>query len=139
MRLTPNLGVRSLVAKLHPPLLKTPRESQQLLSVLDSAFKRQLDDAHPPVNPVKSLGIGQARANDIVFANPSVNAANDHLLSILHHPLLETKGGQNTDTKSSAARAVTLLDNAIMEGRVTLVLLEQCISIYNQSGRHLSA
>ena len=136
MRLTPILGVRSLVAKLHPPLLKTPRESQQLLSVLNSAFKRQLDDVHPPVNPVKSPDIGRPRTNDTVFANPSVNAANDHLLSILHHPLLETKDGHNAGPTSAAARAVTLLDTAIVEGRVTASLLEQCISIYNQNGRH---
>lgn len=137
MRLTPILGVRSLVAKLHPPLLKTPRESQQLLSVLKSAFKRQLDDIHPPVHPVNSQDFERSRTNDRVFANPSVNAANDHLLSILHHPLLETKDGRTTGIASAATRAVTLLDKAIVEGRVTPALLEQCIIIYKQTGRHL--
>jgi hypothetical protein len=137
MRLTPILGVRSLVAKLHPPLLKTPRESQQLLSVLNSAFKRELDDVHPPVNPVESPDFERSRTNDTVFANPTVNAANDHLLSILHHPLLETKDGRRAGTASAAAQAVTLLDTAIVEGRVTPELLEQCITIYKQNGRHL--
>jgi hypothetical protein len=137
MRLTPILGVRSLIAKLHPPLLKTPRESQQLLSVLDSAFKRQLDEVHPPVNSVKSLDIDKSRPNDMVFANPSVNATNDHLLSILHHPLLETKDGTRAGTASATARAVALLDDAIVQRKVTPELLEQCIIIYKQNGRHL--
>ena len=137
MRLTPILGVRSLVAKLHPLLLKTPRESQQLLSVLNSSFKRQLDEVHPPVHPVRSPEFERSHTNDTVFANPSANAANDHLLSILHHPLLETKDGDRTGRKSAAARAVRLLDTATVEGRVTPALLEQCIRIYNQRGRTL--
>ena len=138
MRLTPVLGVRSLVAKLHPPLLKTPRESQQLLSVLNSSFKRQLDQVHPPVNPVKAPAFETSYASDIAFANPSANAANDHLLSILHHPLLETKDAVRTHPQSAAARAVRLLDSATVEGRVTPALLEHCIRIYHQNGRRLS-
>jgi hypothetical protein len=126
-----------LIAKLHPPLLKTPREAQQLLSVLDSAFKKQLDEAHPPVNSAKGPGVGQSRKNDAVFANPSVNAANDHLLSILHHPLLETKDGERVGAPPAAAQAVRLLDSAIVEGKVTLELLEQCIVIYKQNGRQM--
>jgi hypothetical protein len=137
MRLTPILGVRSLVAKLHPPLLKTPRESQQLLSVLNSAFKRQLDDVHPPVNPIKNREFDRSRSSDTVSANPSVNAANDHLLSILHHPLLEPKNGDSTGLVSAAARAVMLLDTAIVEGNVTLALLEQCLITYTQNGKHM--
>jgi hypothetical protein len=137
MRLTPILGVRSLVAKLHPPLPKTPRESQQLLSVLNSAFKRQLDEVHPPVNSARSQDFERSRTNDTIFANPSVNAANDHLLSILHHPLLETKDGERTGAASSTARAVALLDTAIVEGKATLALLERCIILYKQDGRHL--
>lgn len=135
MRLTPILRVRSLIAKLHPPLLKTPRESQQLLSVLDSAFKRQLDEAHPPVNAIRSPEGEQARRNDPVFANPSVNAANDHLLSILHHPLLETKDGGKVDATSATAQAGRLFDGAILDERVSLEVLEECISIYKQNGR----
>ena len=137
MRLTPILGVRSLVSKLHPPLLKTTRQSQQLLSVLDSSFKRQLDEVHPPVNPNKSPAFERSHTNDTAFANPSANAANDHLLSILHHPLLETKDGNSVGRDSAAASAVRLLDTATLEGRVTPLLLEQCIRIYNQNGRHL--
>jgi hypothetical protein len=137
MRLTPILGVRSLVAKLHPPLPKTPRESQQLLSVLNSAFKRQLDEVHPPVNSAKSQDFERSRTNDTVFANPSVNAANDHLLSILHHPLLEMKNGESIGAESTAARAVALLDTAIVEGKVTPALLEQCIIFYKQDGRYM--
>ena len=134
MRLTPILGVRSLIAKLHPPLLKTPREAQQLLAVLDSAFKRQLDEAHPPVNSAKGPSVEQCRKNDTAFANPSVNAANDHLLSILHHPLLETKDGERVGMAPAAAQAIRLLDTAIVEGKATLALLEQCITIYKQNG-----
>ena len=137
MRLTPILGVRSLVAKLHPPLLKTPRESQQLLSVLNSAFKRQLDDVHPPVNPVKNREFDRSRSSDTVFANPSANAANDHLLSILHHPLLEPKNSESTGLASAAARAVKLLDTAIVEGNVTPALLELCLITYTQNGKHM--
>ncbi|KKY26725.1 hypothetical protein UCRPC4_g01416 [Phaeomoniella chlamydospora] len=49
MKATSILGIKSWLSKLHPPLPRTARESQQLLSVLTSSFQKQLDEAHPPI------------------------------------------------------------------------------------------
>ena len=49
MRATAILNLKSWLSKIHPPLPRSTRESQQLLSVLTSSFQRQLDEAHPPI------------------------------------------------------------------------------------------
>src|SRR5271156_608532 len=108
MKLTSVLRIRSLLNRLHPPLPpNTPRESERLLSVLQSAFKRQLDDAHPP--PATDA----SKAPSVIALespNSSINAAEAHLHSILHHPLLITS---KYKAKTAAAGAVALFNYAI--------------------------
>lgn len=49
MRATAILNLKAWLSKIHPPLPRSTRESQQLLSVLTSSFQRELDEAHPPI------------------------------------------------------------------------------------------
>src|SRR5467141_2839805 len=64
MKKTSILNLKSW-PKIHPPLPRTPRESQQLLSALTSSFRRQLDAA----------------------GNKPVQSTDRHLKSILDNPL----------------------------------------------------
>lgn len=62
-------GLRYLTSKIHPPLPLSPRESQQLLSLLNASFRQQLDREHPN-HLSKKVGI-----------------ADNHFRSILSNPL----------------------------------------------------
>ena len=64
---------KTLSSKIHPPLPLTPRESQQLLSLLDASFKKQLDRQHQ-----------QALSSNEQHADL-------HVRSILTNPLFNTK------------------------------------------------
>ena len=63
------LGLRSLTSRIHPPLSLSPRESQQLLSLLNASFRRQLDRDHLH-NSASEVGV-----------------ADNHIRSILSSPL----------------------------------------------------
>ena len=41
------LSWKALISKIHPPLPMSPRESQRLLTLLNTSFKQQLDRHHP--------------------------------------------------------------------------------------------
>lgn len=69
--------------KIHQPLPRTPRESQQLLNALTSSFRRQLDQAYPASN------VSSHNETDRQPLNPesSVHATDKHLHNILDNPL----------------------------------------------------
>lgn len=88
MKLTSAQAFKFLTSKIHPPLPRTPRESQQLLSLLTSSFRRQLDREHPPVQPAEPQAPAQLLSSSTPPDNP-INA-DQHLSSILDHPLFST-------------------------------------------------
>jgi hypothetical protein len=96
MRASTALLVRSIVSKLHPPGPATQRESQQLLRVLNGAFQRRLDDAHPaPPKP---------NTEDPLDEPPyPKRSASIHFDSILQHPLFQTRDHNATPTETSRA------------------------------------
>lgn len=131
MKLTHTLGfLKPLVSKLHPPLSKSPRESQQLLNVLQSAFKRQLDDIHPPVNPTIDTKSSNTTSRDLT--NSSADATNEHILSVLYHPLIDETAWAQGHATSSAERAVAVLHKAIINGRVNHALIAKCVGFYRK-------
>lgn len=125
MRLTQVLAVRNLIAKLHPPLSQTPRESQQLLSVLQNSFNRRLDDFHPSPNVPSNSGNHGPRGHPDV-GNLSANATNAHLQAILSHPSLE-QGSASSVT--SPARIVELFDAALLHSSVNFAFIRSCVQM----------
>ena len=139
MKLTPNLSVRSFLSKLHPPLPSSPRDSQKLVSVLQSAFKRQLDEDHPPVrnvNPLKSPASTSLLAN---LPNPSADATDSHLVSILHHPLLTQSHRTNQSPIAPADRVVAMFDKAMIDGMMTPISIEVYVILYTDATRKPSS
>jgi hypothetical protein len=124
MRLTQALAVRNLIAKLHPPLSQTPRESQQLLSVLQNSFNRRLDDIHPsPQIPLSLRNHGVSGPLPDI-GNLSANATNAHLQSILSHPSLEQGG---TSSATSPVKIAELFDAALLQSSVNFSLIRSCV------------
>ena len=75
---------RSLASKIHPPLPLNPRESQKLLTLLNSSFRHQLNKEHPHEDAKK--------------ANPT----SGHVQHILSSPLFR---GTNTEKGRSRAKS----------------------------------
>ena len=82
MKISPVLTWKYLTSKVHPPLPLNPRDSQKLLSLLNSSFRSQLDQEHPKI---KSR---QRQAIDV------------HIDSILRSPLF-TGPHQQTSSVTS--------------------------------------
>ena len=127
MKLTPTLYVRSWIAKLHPPVATTPQENKQLLSLLGSSFKKRLDDVHPPVQPA------EPRISGPLVDNASARATIEHLQSVLHHPLLTPNPIQPSEAQSAAATAVMMMDQAMIDGRANLEVVEECMQMYSET------
>ena len=124
MRLTQALAIRNLIAKLHPTVPPTPRESQQLLSVLQRSFNRRLDDVHP--SPQISTNLRQHESPEHLpdVGNRSAGAANAHLQAILNHPSL----GQAaiSSTTSSPDSVQERFDAAVLAQSVDHTLIRTC-------------
>lgn len=126
MRLTQALAVRNLIAKLHPPLSQTPRESQQLLSVLQKSFNRRLDDIHP--SPQISPNPRHHGFSDHLpdIGNLSANATNAHLEAILSHPSLEQGSGS---VATSPVKIAELFDAALLASSVNFPFIGNCVQM----------
>ncbi|KAH0562238.1 hypothetical protein GP486_003061 [Trichoglossum hirsutum] len=96
------LSLHSLVSKIHPPLPLNPRESERLLLLLTSSFRRHLNREYPSLRADELQdqfldepgGDGtRKRLHQDVIARPrsaklmSSAAANHHFVSILTSPL----------------------------------------------------
>jgi ribosomal protein S21 len=84
-----------LASKIHPQLPLSPRESQQLLTLLTTSFRAHLDREHPTTSPEtlnrhqsKAPRLQKGRHNDSpVRARSSQTSAHQHIDSILTNPL----------------------------------------------------
>ncbi|KAL5332154.1 hypothetical protein BJX70DRAFT_176515 [Aspergillus crustosus] len=87
----PTVAAAVFLGKLHPPLPRTPRESEQLLRALTSSFRRELDRAHPTTAPAsdKPAVASDANIERTTEDTPdsSTHAADQHLSTILENPL----------------------------------------------------
>jgi hypothetical protein len=131
MRLTQALAIRNLIAKLHPPLPPTPRESQQLLSVLQKSFNRRLDDVHPSPQVPANLRSHETAEYLPDVGNMSASAANAHLQAILNHPSLEHTAASSAPT--SPVKIVELFDAAILAQSVNFSLIRSCVKLAKTS------
>ncbi|MCJ1361143.1 Saccharopine dehydrogenase [Acarospora aff. strigata] len=105
MKVSAILGLRSWKSSLHPPLPLTPRESQQLLQLLTSSFREQLNREHPSFRTEDDDEITQrpaaracgnpTRSKYTVAPSTAAGASSSwstdhHLKSLLRSPLFST-------------------------------------------------
>ncbi|KAL3479281.1 hypothetical protein BJX99DRAFT_255805 [Aspergillus californicus] len=78
-------------AKIHAPLPRTPRQSEQLLNALTSSFRRELDRQHPTAPPPdQTPSANNASTAKITSENhphSSAHATDAHIHNILDNPL----------------------------------------------------
>lgn len=135
MKGTSSLSLKAW-SKIHPPLPRTPRESQQLLKALTSSFRRQLDREYPPSAPSDRDG-----SSDRTPENPhsSVHATDRHLRAILDNPLFRVVPSKSTTARNGSGTAsrlqqriakepMVVFDELVASGSVTLPTLRDCLS-----------
>src|SRR5690348_15716553 len=87
----------TLASKIHPQLPLSPRESQQLLTLLTTSFRAHLDREHPLPessqnrHTQKPTGSNARRASSPAQATSSYASATQHIDSILTNPLFAVK------------------------------------------------
>ena len=129
---------------LHPPLPRTPRQSQQLLNALTSSFRRELDREHPPVQPASerpSSGKHVLPGNRPTEEHPhsSSHATDKHLRMILDNPLFRltpshsarsVSHGQtpNVDKARLQKEPMVVFDELVASGSATVGIVADCLS-----------
>ncbi|KAH8706932.1 hypothetical protein GQ44DRAFT_743454 [Phaeosphaeriaceae sp. PMI808] len=105
-------ALSSLASKLHPQVPLSPRESQQLLTLLTTSFRAHLDRAHPIPehrHAQKQTGSLVPRSSSPIRAPSSHVAATRHIDSILTNPLFAVKPRR----RASESAAVDVLRDPV--------------------------
>ena len=135
MKISPVSAWKYLASKVHPPLPINPRDSQKLLSLLNTSFREQLEQEHPEITS------GERQATDA------------HINSILRSPLFSPLGERrypvtsqhpnpSTDMVESVRTIAKDVDNGnvvehfrrlVANGRADLEAAQLClISFWNR-------
>ncbi|KAL4810306.1 hypothetical protein BDV18DRAFT_55842 [Aspergillus unguis] len=123
-------------SKIHTPLPRTPRQSQQLLNALTSSFRRELDREHPPT--ASSSG-EHSKYNDVVagkrevedHSHSSSHAADKHFGAILDNPLFRLPPGTHSPNNETAVlqkEPMVTFDQLVASGAATPGAVMNCLS-----------
>lgn len=145
MKNTSILSLKSWTAKIHPPLPRTPRQSEQLHALLTSSFRRQLDQQFPPIpsttNTESDTRPGSSDGQQHSAQHTSAHSADRHMKTILDHPLFNLVPSKNlscaedksTDTQLNGNRRLveepmTLFDEMVALGTADHHTVHQCLN-----------
>ncbi|KAL4916299.1 hypothetical protein BDW62DRAFT_107233 [Aspergillus aurantiobrunneus] len=128
-------------SKLHPPLPRTPRQSEQLLDALTSSFRRELDREHPPTasssnqSPrVNNALAGGRPTKDDPYS--SSHAADKHFRTILDNPLfrlapsghsVRSEHSPNTKSVRLSKEPMVVFDELVASGSATVGAVADCL------------
>jgi hypothetical protein len=130
----------TLASKLHPQLPLSPRESQQLLTLLTTSFRAHLDREHPTPearHTQKPAGSSGQRSPSPIRTSSSYASATRHIDSILTNPLFAVKPSRRA---SGPAAVDVLRDPAawfmdqIATGAATLPRAVMCLELLDMTG-----
>jgi hypothetical protein len=126
----------TLASKLHPQLPLSPRESQQLLTLLTTSFRTHLDREHPPParagDSKAATRASNGRSPSPMRTSSSYASATRHIDSILTNPLFAVKPARRA---SETAAVDVMRDPAgwfvdqIATGAATLPKAGMCIDL----------
>jgi hypothetical protein len=125
--------------KIHPPLPLSARESKQLLNLLTTSFRQQLDREHGPFRSTVDAG-GKAVYNQLSAAptssrhrRPAPTKANNststdrHLHSILTNPIFSYTSKPQSDEAKSSRDPMDVFDEACAKGFMNLEYAAACL------------
>jgi hypothetical protein len=136
----------TLASRIHPQLPLSPRESQQLLSLLTSSFRAHLDHAHPlapsesdPKKATRELAIRNVQRNPYTNRpTSSYDSATQHMDSILNNPLFAVKPRR----RGSGSAATDIMNDPfawfveeMATGSATLPKAYMCLELLEKAPR----
>lgn len=139
----------ALASKIHPQLPLSPRESQQLLTLLTTSFRAHLDREHPISSPESSqrgatrnvAASNAPRSSSPTHATSSYAHATKHIDSILTNPLFAVKPRR----RGSESAAVDVLRDPmnwfldqIAIGGASLPKAAMCLEVLERTGTETS-
>lgn len=143
-----------LASKIHPQLPLSPRESQQLLSLLTTSFRAHLDREHPiaPPDSGSSSSSRKQQSLQLVPSHASSNAlstrakssqtsASQHIESILANPLFAVKPRRRGSEPATVDAQTVLRDplswflDQVAIGAADLSKASACLHILQNSAR----
>ncbi|GKZ64043.1 hypothetical protein AnigIFM50267_000336 [Aspergillus niger] len=136
MRATP--AVKYPWSKLHLPLPRTPRQSEQLLNAITSSFRRQLDREYPTNNPSTSDRNETSAESSPENPHSSAHATDRLLHNILDNPLFRVapsaspissnaSGMRDAKQRRMLTEPMVVFDELAAAGHVTKGDLLQCL------------
>lgn len=136
----------TLASKIHPQLPLTPRESQQLLTLLTSSFRAHLDREHPVNSPEKSPANAASPPPAVAQRTPSHVAsshiASRHIDSILSNPLFAVmphRRGSEPTAADVLRDPMTWFLGQIAVGAATLPKAAMCLDVLNKTAAGASS
>ena len=117
-------GLGRVIARIHPPLERTPRQRKQLLQLLNRSFQDQLDKYHPPVN--SDTDLLRSDANGEGKYNLS-QVTNQHLQGVLSFQPGDSEIDSN---RAFGDIAYDRLKRAVEYGTLTKDGAADCLSDY---------
>ncbi|KAL2800994.1 hypothetical protein BJX66DRAFT_106244 [Aspergillus keveii] len=117
-------------SKIHLPLPRTPRQSEQLLTSLTSSFRRELDREHP-TSADNHASIGESPSVQEI-SHSSALATDKHLRSILENPLFSVTPPRTVasphDDPRLAKEPMVVFDESVASGSATIHTVGLCLS-----------
>lgn len=129
-----SIGKFSPWGKIHAPLPRTPRQSQQLLNSLTSSFRRELDRQHP-TSADSNVPNGESSTEE--HPHSSAHATDKHLRTILENPLFRVapprpvaspRSFLNIENSRWAKEPMVVLDELVASGSATPGAIAHCLS-----------
>ncbi|KAK2626595.1 hypothetical protein QTJ16_003770 [Diplocarpon rosae] len=112
--------------KIHQPLPLTPRELKQLLNLLTTSFRKQLDTEHPVIRPAyaptPSHGQHPTRRRRHSLSDLDKNPTDRHMHSVLTNPLFNLMPRAEGARPVSLRAPMDLFDQAVAKGMMTTSL-----------------
>lgn len=129
----------TLASRFHPQLPLTPRESQQLLTLLTTSFRTHLDREHPVHVSDKSDDSAVRKAvvhedHESPRAASSYALASQHMNAVLFNPLFAVKPRRDLKTAASAILKDPMgwFFHQIATGNATLSKASMCLDMLDK-------
>lgn len=118
--------------KIHHPLLLNPRESKQLLNLLTTSFRQQLDSEHPQfrteITPAPKHEHNQPRRRRHSLSDLEKTPTDRHMHSLLSNPLFNLSPEARSERLAISRDPMEIFDQAVAKGMMTTSYAKACLT-----------
>ncbi|KAL2067402.1 hypothetical protein VTL71DRAFT_1827 [Oculimacula yallundae] len=118
-----------ILNKLHQPLPLTPRQSTQLLNLLSTSFRQQLDLEHSKfradINPTHSSSRRTRRSS---LSDHDRTSTDRHMYSVLTNPLFSITPEEENGSTGPSRDPMDVFKQAVAKGMMTTSYAKACLA-----------